>query len=135
MENRNSPRGVFASLFVAAAGGCQLDEVRGTHAFGVEYRHTGEGRTEHERYSVQPGVELQWSNDVETGVSYRRRDDNDGLGNHDDGVFFDVSIPLWRRDKERDPRDARIAELERRISALESRVTAPAEQPASEPQQ
>jgi len=118
-------RRAVAVLIAALTTGCQVNEIRSTNEFGVEWRHKGEGRTNHERYFVKPGLELEWSNDVETEVSFRRRDDNDGPGDSDNGLFFDVSIPIWRREPERDPRDLRIAELERRLAALEARVAAP----------
>jgi hypothetical protein len=101
-----------------------LDEVRSRNKLGVEWRHQGKTSHEHERYSVEQGLELKWSNAVSTGVSYRRRDDNDGPGDHDDGLFIDLSFPLWKRPKEPDDSRARIAELEKRIAELESRVGA-----------
>lgn len=121
---RTAVRGLFALAALASAG-CQLNEVRSTHGFGAEWRHQGEGRTEHQRFSVEPGLEFVWDNGVETGLSYRRRDDNEGPGNHDDGLFVQLSFPLWKRPKEKDTSELRIAELERRLSALEARSAAP----------
>jgi hypothetical protein len=126
--NPNSirPAGMFSACLLVLSGGCQVDEVRSTNEFAVEWRHKGETNTNYERYMVKPGVELQWSNDVKTGVSYRRRDDDHGPGDNDNGMFFDFTIPLWRRPKERDPNELRIIELERRLAALEARAGEPA---------
>jgi hypothetical protein len=92
-------RGALVLLLglIAASAGCQLDAIRGKNRVGTEWRHGGTTNTNHERHTVQQGVVFSWENGVDTGLTYRRRDDNDGPGDNDNALFIDVSYPLWTR--------------------------------------
>lgn len=103
--------------------GCALEEVRNRISAGPEFQHRGANSTDSTRYSVQDGVELKWENGVTTAVSYRRRDTDDGDGNNDNGVWFEVGIPLWKAPKKPDENAKRIVELERRLARLEKNMT------------
>jgi hypothetical protein len=119
-------RGALVLLLglIAASAGCQLDAIRGKNRVGTEWRHGGTTNTNHERHTVQQGVVFSWENGVDTGLTYRRRDDNDGPGDNDNALFIDVSYPLWTRPQPRNPQALKIAELERRLAELERRQAA-----------
>ena len=92
----NGPRIVAVFLLGLLCSGCVLKEVRSKSKVGPEFRHKGSSRTESERWTVQEGLEFKWNNGVSTGVTYRRRDVNEGSGDHDDGVWFEFSFPVWK---------------------------------------
>jgi hypothetical protein len=114
--------------------GCSLTEVRSKTKAGIEYRHKGSNSTNAERYSVQQGLELAWSNGVKTGASYRRRDISNGSGDNDNGLWLDCSVPLWKAPKRTDDVKGRLEELEQemdeneqlrlRVQRLEERLAA-----------
>ncbi len=99
--------------------GCTLRELRSKTKTGIEFRHSGSRRTDRQRFTVQQGLEFRWDNGVSTAVSYRRRDDDDGPGDRDDGVFFDIGIPIWKAASSVSRANERIQTLEGRIAALE----------------
>jgi hypothetical protein len=105
------------------SSGCLLTEVRSKTKVGPEFRHDGGCRSEEERWTAQQGVEFKWDNGVNTGLTYRRRDVNDGGGDHDDGVWMEVSFPIWMAKKKPDWSSARLAELEERVADLERRLS------------
>jgi len=104
-------------------GGCAVEEVRYKNKLGAEWRHTGSNSREDERYTLEPGFDLKWDKGVSTGVSYRRRDVNDGNGDHDDGLFVDFSFPIWKR-KKPDAQAERIEALERGLAELQAERSA-----------
>lgn len=108
------------------AGGCTLQEIRSTTDGGPEWRTKGAGsdKSHSIRWSVSQGLDFKWDNGVDTGVKFRRRDEEEGAGEEDNGLFFEVSFPLWKK-RQAPPSsdDARVEELERRIAELESRLS------------
>jgi len=115
------------------SSGCALQEVRSKTKIGPEFQHSGSDSTNSVRYSEEQGFDFKWGNDWTTGVSYRRRDADNGNGNNDNGVWFDFSFPLWKAAK-KDASAERVAELERRITQLEARLEeTPIEHVAEEP--
>ena len=116
------------SLLLLAAGvlisatGCQLNlkEVRSKTKFGPSFRHKGSNRTDSTRWTVQQGIEFKWSKGVKTGITYRRRDIDDGNGNNDNSVFVNFSFPIWKVDKKPDPLKKRLKKLEKRVAELEA---------------
>jgi hypothetical protein len=104
----------------ACVSGCALQEVRSKWKLASEWRHSGRS-TEEVRYSVEQGFDLRWDKGWTTGVAYRRRDIDDGSGDHDDGLFVDFSFPLWKAHKP-DANAQRIQALENRIAQLEGRL-------------
>ncbi len=108
------------SLSIGVSG-CALREVRSQSKFGPEWQHSGSNSTDSVRYSAEQGFDFKWQNDWTTGVSYRRRDIDNGDGNNDNGAWFDFSFPLWKAAK-KDASAERVAELERRITQLEARL-------------
>ena len=99
--------------------GCTLRELRSKTTTGVEFRHSGSRRTDRQRYTVQQGLEFRWDNGISTAVSYRRRDDDDGPGDRDDGVFLEIGIPIWKAGSTVSSSNERIQTLEGRVAALE----------------
>lgn len=109
-------------LLVPVLVGCGLQEIRSKSKLGPEYRHSGTNGTDLVRWTVQQGVEFKWDKGIDTGITYRRRDVDDGGGSNDNGVWFDVSFPIWRAKKDRPAAVGKIAELERRVAELEARL-------------
>jgi hypothetical protein len=120
--------GILLVGSIAPQFGCALTEVRNKLSGGPEFRHSGATRTDSDRYTVQEGVELHWENGVTTGMNYRRRDTDDGDGNADNGVFFELGVPLWKAEKKPDANTRRIETLEKRVARLESLLNEKANQ-------
>ena len=106
-------------VLLALLSGCALEEVRSKNKFGSEWRHSGSRSTAEERYSVEPGFEFKWDKGISTGVSYRRRDIDNGSGDSDNGLFVDVSFPIWKKPKGQ-AKSERVEELEQRVAELET---------------
>ena len=71
---------------------------------------------------MQEGIELKWENGVSTAVSYRRRDDNDGDGNNDNGVWVEVGVPIWKNPNRKSKLlEQRVQHLEDILRSLENR--------------
>ncbi len=115
-------RVVVFCLLVPLATGCALKEVRSKTKVGPEFRHRGSNRTDSDRWTAQQGIEFKWDKGISTGLTYRRRDTDDGSGDNDNGVWFDVSFPIWKAKKRQDNTAERMAELERRVAELERRL-------------
>ena len=111
---------VTCGLMVAMFSGCGVKEIRSKTKFGPEFRHSGLVRTSRTRWTAQQGIEFKWEKGVTTSMTYRRRDTDNGNGNNDNGVWFEVSFPLWKAEPKPDKNAARIRELERRLAALEA---------------
>ncbi|MGE3180943.1 MAG: hypothetical protein AB7N71_04880 [Phycisphaerae bacterium] len=114
------------AFVVALDEGCTLTEVRSKQEYSVEWRQKSSSRAHDERYSVKQGLQFKWSNGWDTGIAYRHRDVNDGGGEGENGLWLDVSFPLWKApsDKSR-PSNldmAAIRELEHRLEELEKQV-------------
>lgn len=109
---------------VSLLSGCALQEVRSKSKVGPEFRHSGSSGTDSERWTVQQGVEFKWDGGINTGVTYRRRDVNDGNGDDDNGVWFEFSFPLWKAPKEPDALAQRMETLEQRLAELEKQLPA-----------
>lgn len=118
---------VISSLMIALFSGCTLKEIRSKSKFGSELRHSGTKNTNKERWAVQQGLEFKWEKGVTTGFSYRRRDESSGDGDNDNGMFFDLSFPVWKAEPKPDESAVRIRLLERRLAALERQQPAPAD--------
>ena len=115
-------------ITLSMASGCALKEIRSKTKFGPEFRHKGSSRTDEVRWTVQQGYEFKWEEDISTGITYRRRDDDKGNGGNDNGVWLDFSFPIWKASTEPDKTGRRILELERRLAQLEAdRAGNPAE--------
>ncbi len=117
-------QGLAFGLVLALLPGCTLVEVRSKSKVGPEFRHSGSDRTDRIRWYAQQGFEFVWRDDhnnkITTGITYRRRDDDNGSGDHDNGVWLDFSFPVWKAEKNADRAARRIELLERRIAALEA---------------
>jgi len=111
-------RCVLAGLSLVSIVGCELTEIRSKHRLGNEWRHSGTQNTDRKRFTVQQGVDFKFESGVTTGLTYRRRDVDDGSGDHDDGVWFDFSFPLWRAEPRKPQLDNRVKALERRVADL-----------------
>ena len=111
-------------LCVALLGpvaGCALQEIRSKSKVGPEFRHQGSNNTNSVRWYVQQGVEFKWDQGVTTALTYRRRDLDQGLGDNDNGVWFEFGFPIWKAPQKPDLLARRVEVLERRLAELESR--------------
>lgn len=59
-------------------------------------------------------------NKITAGITYRRRDVDNGNSDNDNGVWLDFSFPIWKAEKKPDRAGRRVELLERRIAALEA---------------
>ena len=59
---------------------------------------------------------------MNTGVTYRYRETTDGIDSKDNGVWFEVSYPLWKKKKQPTDLADRIEMLERRLAKLEPKT-------------
>lgn len=115
---------VASASLVFCVSGCGLREIRTKTKFGVEARHTNEDKSHVERYLVQEALQFKWDNGVDTSVIYRRRDvSNSTSGDADDGVWFEIGVPIWKAPKKPDEVKSRVAELERRLAELEQTLS------------
>ena len=110
---------IVMTVLALALPGCALKEVRSNTRFGPSFRHKASNRTDSVRWMVQQGIQLRWKNGIRTGISYRRRDTDDGNGDNDNGVFLNVSLPVWKAPKKPDPVKKRMKKLEKRVKELE----------------
>ncbi len=130
---RANSRGTCARLIVIlpavicvaiAAAGCALQEIRSKSKFGPEFRHSGSDRTNAVRWYAQQGFDFIWSdqkgNKITSGITYRRRDVDEGGGDNDNGIWLDFSFPIWRAPSKANKSNVRICSLEERIAMLES---------------
>lgn len=116
----------MAMTFLTPVVGCQstqVTEVRGRTAFGPEFRNFGTN-THDIRYYVRQGVDLKWSNDWTTGVMYQRRDLDNGNGDNENLVLFEVGYPLWKGGKKQEKTAQRfqIDDLENALQGLRSEL-------------
>ncbi|UCE58426.1 MAG: hypothetical protein JSU63_13400 [Phycisphaerales bacterium] len=111
-------------LVLAFMPGCTLVEIRGKSKTGPEFRHRGSDRTNSIRWYAQQGFEFVWQDDrnnkITTGITYRRRDIDNGNSDNDNGVWLDFSFPIWKAKEKVNRTAQRIKLLERRITALEA---------------
>jgi len=112
---------IGVALLVACSG-CKLEEVRGSTKFGPSFQHRGSNRTNSTRWTVQQGLDFKWEDGINTGVTYRRRDTDDGNGNNDNAVFFDVSYPIWEAPKKPSKTKKKLKDLKERIETLEAEL-------------
>jgi hypothetical protein len=112
----------ICALAMLLINGCALLEVRSKSKVGPEYIHSGSTDTDSERWTVEQGIEFKWDKGITTGITYRRRDINDGNGNNENRVLFEFSFPLWKAasGQARWARD--VERLERRLAALETKA-------------
>ena len=65
-------------------------------------------------------MEFKWDKGINTSVTYRRRDEDNGNGDRDNGVWFELSFPIWHPKKPPDQLASKIEELEMRLAQLEA---------------
>jgi hypothetical protein len=109
--------GLLTGLLI---GGCALQEVRSKSKFGPEYQHFGSNRTNSVRWTAEQGFEFRWDKGITTGVTYRRRDVDDGNGNSEDRVMLEFGFPLWKAESKEAKLARRVELLEQRLATLES---------------
>ena len=117
---------LILTILVSTSSGCALREIRTKTKFGVEARHTNDDKSDVERYLVQEALQFKWDNGVDTSLIYRRRDvSNSESGDSDDGVWFEIGVPIWKAPKKPDEVKTRMATLERRVAELEQMLGEP----------
>lgn len=128
MQNRSCYRRLAMLLLLTGVAGCQnvkLTEITGKTAFGPEFRNFG-NNTSDIRYNVIQGVQFKLSNKWDLGVTYQRRDLDDGAGDNENLVLFEVGYPIWNAPKkpQKSAEDLQIEELEQQLRTLGSELAA-----------
>jgi hypothetical protein len=122
MEKPIYRKAVLTLLGLGITVGCKsvnVTEVRGRTAFGPEFRNFGTN-THDIRYYVRQGVELKLSNDWTAGVMYQRRDLDDGAGDNENLVLFEVSYPLGKKKQPtKTAQEMQIEQLEKELHDLD----------------
>lgn len=129
-----SARATWSALRFGAILGCCLamaviltgckasaQEVRGKTSFGPEFRNRGNNTSE-VRYDVRQNVDVKWDNGWSTGLTYRRRDVDNGSGDSENLFLFDVGYPLWKAPKKPDKTSERIEELQREVEQMRAKI-------------
>ena len=109
-----------SGVVLLLVSGCTLQEIRSKTKFGPEFRHSGSSNTNSDRWAAEQGIEFKWDNGVNTGLSYRRRDVDDGNGDNENLVMVEVSLPLWKAESKQSPLIRRIELLEKRLARYEA---------------
>jgi len=121
-------RSVIVLLLLGGAvlpcAGCGLKEIRSKSKVGAVFKHKGLDRTSSTQWSAQQGLAFTWQHGIKTGISYRRRDIDDGNGNNDNAVFVDVSFPIWKKAKKPSKTKKRLKKLKKRLAAVENELAA-----------
>ena len=95
-----------------------LTEVTGKTSFGPEFRNFG-NNTQDVRYTAIQALEFKLSNKWTVGMSYQRRDLDDGAGDNENLVLFEVGYPLWNAPKpEKTAAELQIEQLENQLREL-----------------
>ncbi len=116
----NVTRLAVSALLLLLVCGCALQEIRSKTRGGPEYRHSGAADTNSDRWMIEQGVEFRWDNGVNTGVSYRRRDVDDGNGDNENLVMLELSFPLWKAKPKPSQLALRVERLEQKLAELET---------------
>ncbi len=113
-------------VLVVVLSGCtwQLREVKSKTKFGPEIRNRGNRTSEIRWTTIEEGIEFKWDNGWTTGLSYRRRDIDNGGGGDDNRFLVEFSFPLWEAPAGVDAQARKIRILEQRLALLEARSRA-----------
>ena len=112
----------LCGILILQMAGCALKEIRSKTSMGPQFRHRESDDTDAVRWSVKQGFDFKWDNDVDTGISYTRRDTDDGNGNHDNGLLLSISFPLWKEKAKPKATKKSLKALEARVAELEALV-------------
>ncbi len=118
--NKSIVLAIVACTTTAFLGCTKLKEIRSESKFGPSYKHKGTNRTDSVSWTVQHGIEFKFKEGIKTGITYRRRDTDNGNGNNANSVFVDFSFPLWKAPKKPDPLKKKLKKLEKRVNELET---------------
>ncbi|MGB2988106.1 MAG: hypothetical protein WBE26_19740 [Phycisphaerae bacterium] len=110
------------SLSLMLLSGCALQEIRSKTSFGPEYQHFGSTNTNSVRWTAVQGLDFKWDKGITTGVTYQRRDVDDGNGNNENRVLLEFSFPLWKAESKQTQLARRVRRLEDRLVVLEAAV-------------
>ncbi len=110
-----------------------VTEVRGKNQFGPEFQHDGVKRSDQIRYYAGQQIEAKWENGWTTAVTYRYRAIDEGNGNQEQLVLFEVGYPIWKAPKKPDKTAMQIEELQKKVGELQSRLVRTNSQEASLP--
>ena len=116
------PGKFLCGILVVQTAGCALEEIRSKTSMGPQFRHRESDDTDAVRWSVKQGFDFKWNNDVTTGISYVRRDTDDGNGNHDNGLLLSISFPIWKDEPKPKATKKSLKALEARVAELEALV-------------
>ena len=131
MQNRTGPLGILPVLagIMLCVAGCanngkwSVTEIGGKTSFGPEWRNFG-NNTHDIRYTAIQGLDFKLANKWNLGVSYQRRDVDEGSGDNENLVLFEVGYPIWNAPKkaEKSAVELEIEGLERELRLLNTEV-------------
>lgn len=133
MQNRTGPLGILPVLagIMLCVAGCankgnwSVTEIGGKTSFGPEWRNFG-NNTHDIRYTAIQGLDFKLANKWNLGVSYQRRDVDEGSGDNENLVLFEVGYPIWNAPKkaEKSAVELEIEGLERDLRLLDTELAA-----------
>lgn len=121
---RSSLRMLLLLSGLLLAGGCNkgisITEIRGKTAFGPEFQNFG-NNTSSVRYTAIHGIEAKLYNDWTASVLYQRRDVDQGSGDNENLVLFEIGYPIWKKPKKdvKSAQELQIEELENELRELD----------------
>lgn len=129
-------RPLWILLVLILLPGCKsisISEITGKSSFGPEFRNFGDG-TSDIRYTAIQGFDLKLSNGWTTGVSYQRRDVDDGGGDNENLVLFEIGYPIWKASKksEKTANQLRLHKLGNELHELSGELAAAENQAQTE---
>ena len=119
---------LLVTMCASLAAGCEslgVTEIRGKTAFGPEFRNFG-NNTSDVRYTEIHGFEAKLTNNWTAGVLYQRRDVDDGSGDNENLVLFEIGYPIWNNPKDggKSAEEMQIEQLEKELRKLDSELAA-----------
>jgi hypothetical protein len=112
---------IAAALLATGCKSASIAEIRGKNQFGPEFQNQG-NNTHQIRYYAGQQVELKWENGWTTAATYRYRPVDEGNGNQEHLVLFEVGYPLWKAPKKPDKTTMQIEELQKQVGEMQSQL-------------
>lgn len=129
MHRQSGPRVLSLMLIVAALGvsGCKsakVIEISGKSAGGAQFQNHGNNTHDVKYYAIQ-SLEFKLSNKWTIGVGYQRTDIDEGTGDNENLILFEVGYPMNAPKKpEKTAEEQQIEGLERELRLLDTELAA-----------
>lgn len=114
--------GACTTLAPTGCKSASLAEITGKSSFGPDFRNLGDN-THDIKYTAIQSLEFKLANKWTLGVTYQRKDMDEGAGDNENLVLFEVGYPLWNAPKpEKTAEDVQIETLEKQLRGLNSEL-------------